>query len=53
MKKTREIMMHLFDYEKPELVDFNSVGVRGEGEEPSCFNDCTSDAVCPGSDDEI
>ncbi len=45
-------MMTLFDYEKPELVDFNSVGVRGEGEE-SCFIDCTSDSACPGSDDEI
>lgn len=46
-------MMTSFDYVKPELIDSASFGVRGDGEGESCPIDCTADAICPGSDDEI
>lgn len=42
-------MMALFDYEKPELLDFNSDVVHGV----SCYVDCNTDDICPGGSDEI
>ncbi len=35
-------MTALFDYEKPELLDFNSDCAKGD----SCFVDCTTDNIC-------
>lgn len=40
-----------FDYEKPELLDFDSVCAKGEG--GSCYIDCESDDICPSSVDTI
>ncbi|GEM_PF-2387013 len=43
--------MMQFDYEKPELVDLSSFGAKGDG--GSCYIDCSSDNICPGSTDLI
>lgn len=36
------------DYQKPELLDFSRQATEGT---ISCFIDCTSDELCPGSDE--
>ena len=42
-------MITPFDYEKPEVVDFNSGSAFGK--EESCYIDCTSDSICPNDDE--
>ncbi len=42
--------MKKFDYEIPEIIEFDTPVIKGE----SCLIDCTaSDDICPTSDDEI
>ena len=41
--------MRIFDYTKPELLDYSYVSASGFD---SCFVDCTSDELCT-DDDEI
>lgn len=42
--------MRIFDYTKPELLDYSYVSASGF--DSSCFVDCTSDELCT-DDDEI